>query len=90
MAAHVTPAHRFALWRMMDGHTAASVHGRIIRAATYWESFPGSYSAEQVDAAQRLHLYVRAVGSAEWDRAFCDVARLAGVDFPALHRVGGE
>jgi hypothetical protein len=38
---------------------AASEEARAIRAATYWESFPGAYTAEQVEAACALHIASR-------------------------------
>jgi hypothetical protein len=36
------------------------IKAAIMRAATYWESFPDSYTVEQVDAARELHYAGRA------------------------------
>lgn len=39
----------------------------IFRAATYWESFPDSYTSEQVAAAKELHIAGRdGFGSDVW------------------------
>ena len=42
----------------------------ILRAATYWESFPDSYTLEQVAAARELHIAGRAgSGTVVWANA---------------------
>ena len=42
----------------------------IFRAATYWESFPDSYTLEQVAAAKELHIAGRnGRGTDEWVNA---------------------
>jgi len=89
----VTPADRFRVHRLITD--AQRVNGarmdigtRIFVAATCWESFPGAYSAEQVDAAERLLVFAQ--GSPGWEQAWRDVARLAGIHVPSLTRDGGK
>ena len=72
-ASPITPAERFtahdrkvAAERKLDWATA-----KVWRSAHHWESFPGSYTAEQVAAAEAL---LRSPDSAE---AFATVAGLA-------------
>jgi len=85
----VAPADRFRVHRWITDAQRANgarmdTGTRVLVAATYWESFPGAYSAEQVDAAQRLHVFAQ--GSPEWEQAWRDVARLAGIRVPSLER----
>jgi hypothetical protein len=82
----VTPEERFALHSLTRGARANEPLAQVVRHATYWESFPHSYTEEQVRAAVALHHSVRSVGSETWDAAFLAVARLAGLRFPALAR----
>lgn len=49
----------------------------MVRAATYWESFPENYTAEQVAAGRELHIAGRArSGSVEWANALIVVREL--------------
>jgi hypothetical protein len=58
----ITPAQRFAAH---DAKASAPLGGpeyRALNAASYWESFPASYTAEQVAAAQALLVSIHADG----------------------------
>jgi hypothetical protein len=75
MNSQLTPAHRFALHRRIS--TARALNPRDIVAglenvASYWESFPSSYTPEQVNAARRL--IVATPGTGEYDAALVAVA----------------
>lgn len=88
----VTPADRWRVHRMIHErrkYDRFDLVARVMDAATYVESFPRSYPADRVQAAQELHVFHPA--SIEWDAAFCTFAALHGIDVPALRRptVGG-
>jgi hypothetical protein len=77
MNSQVSPAHRFALHRRIN--TARALNPRDIVAglenvASYWESFPSSYTPAQVDAARRL--IVATPGTGEYDAALVAVANI--------------
>lgn len=55
--------------RVILGDSAHLQELQAVRAATYWESFPHSYSAEQVAAAVRLHVAWRGGFDSESYRA---------------------
>jgi hypothetical protein len=57
--AEVTYADRMWLHSRLNVIGATSEEARAIRAATYWESFPAAYPAEQVKAACALHIASR-------------------------------
>lgn len=50
----VTPANRFAAIEIRYREPVGSVTYRALNAASYWESFPGSYTAEMVAVATEL------------------------------------
>jgi len=58
MPATVTPAMRFNMHRLETAHRSVGDldHARLYQLATYWESFPESYSPDQVAAACGLHV----------------------------------
>lgn len=89
MARQVSPADRFRVHSFIADRRKVSGGKRdivsyVLDIATYVESFPRSYDGASVDAARKLHTWP--IGCAEWDLAFCEFARLRGIDFPALHR----
>ena len=53
-ATTITPSLRFAAHGLQRGHYFGTDHGVALRHASCWESFPRSYSADQIVAAQRL------------------------------------
>lgn len=89
MAVQVSPADRFRIHSFIADRRKLSggkrdVVAYVLDIATYIESFPRSYDAASVEAARRLHTWP--IGCQEWDEAFCNLATLRGIDFPALHR----
>lgn len=79
MSSHVGAADRFRLHGYVRELRAANVRceiASVIDVATYWESFPKSYTPEQVAAAEALHVAGRAgFDSQEWADALADVRR---------------
>lgn len=79
MSSQVGAADRFRLHGYVRELRAANARceiASVIDVATYWESFPKSYTPEQVAAAEALHVAGRAgFGSAEWASALENVRR---------------
>lgn len=88
MSKKVEPHHRFIINNRIA--QARKVDPRDIVAgvenvACYWESFPASYSPDQVAAATRLILST--YGTQEYSDALVSVAIMADIHFPAMDRV---
>jgi hypothetical protein len=50
----ITPAARFAAMDLQNAAPIGSPVYKAIAAARYWESFPDSYTADQVEAGRAL------------------------------------
>lgn len=75
MSSRVGAADRFRLHGLLR-ELPAGPEKVAVTAATYWESFPKSYTPEQVAAAEALHVAGRAgFDSEEWAAALADVRR---------------
>lgn len=82
MSSHVGAADRFRLHgyvRKLRADNARCEIASLIDVATYWESFPKSYTPEQVAAAEALHVAGRAgFDSEEWAAALALVVSCTG------------
>lgn len=65
--------HRFALVRRKETLPLGSPERRLLDAAHYWESFPDSYTPEQVEVAEALLV---AIGTSDYAEALSRVADL--------------
>ena len=77
MSIQVSPAHRFALHRRINAARAndpRDIVAGVENVASYWESFPSSYTPAQVDAARRL--MVANPGTGEYNAALVVVANI--------------
>jgi hypothetical protein len=75
MDIQVEPAHRFAIHRRINAARQLDPRDTVAgieNVASYWESFPNSYTPAQVNAARRL--IVATPGTGEYDAALTAVA----------------
>lgn len=78
MSSQVYAVDRFRLHGLLR-ELPAGPEKVAVTAATYWESFPGSYSPELVAAARALHVAGRAgFDSQEWADALGFVLSCTG------------
>lgn len=77
MSSQVLPAHRFAIHRRIIAARKLDPRDTVAgieSVATGWESFPSSYTPEQVNAARRL--IVADPGTNEYESALVVVANI--------------